>query len=69
MEAGLAYELVAARADLQAVITFVRDGGAEPAVRTLAGWRRQLVGEELLELLAGRRNLCVGPDGRVLVRS
>jgi ribonuclease D len=69
LEAGLAYELVAARADLQAVITAQRNGAPEPAVRTLAGWRRELVGEELLELLAGNRSLCVGPDGRVHVRS
>src|SRR3954449_736459 len=38
LEAGLAYELVAARADLQAVITSVRQGGPEPSVRTLTGW-------------------------------
>jgi ribonuclease D len=69
MDAGLAYELVAARADLQAVITSVRQGSPEPSVRTLTGWRRELVGAELLELLAGRRSLCIGPDGRVLVRS
>jgi ribonuclease D len=69
LEAGLAYELVAARADLQAVITSVRQGGPEPSVRTLTGWRRELVGAELLELLAGRRSLSIGPDGRVLVRS
>ena len=54
----LAYELLAARADLQ------RDrhracalGLDEPDVRTLQGWRRELVGAELLELLAGRRAL------------
>jgi len=69
MEAGLAYELVAARADLQAITTAVREGRPEPAVRTLAGWRRELVGGELLELLAGRRSLAVGPDRRVVVRS
>jgi ribonuclease D len=69
MEAGLAYELVAARADLQAVITARRQNAPEPEVRTLTGWRRELVGAELIELLAGRRSLCIGPDGRVLVRS
>jgi ribonuclease D len=31
------------------------------------GWRRELVGEELLELLAGRRTLGVGAGGRVEV--
>jgi ribonuclease D len=65
MEAGLAYELMAARADLQKIVTAVRDGTDEPAVRTLQGWRREVVGEELLELLAGRRTLRVGPDRHI----
>lgn len=65
MEAGLAYELIAARADLQKIVTAVRDGGDEPAVRTLHGWRREVVGEELLELLAGRRTLRVGADRHI----
>jgi ribonuclease D len=54
-EAGLAYELVASRADLTAIVTAQRAGNDEPDVRTLHGWRRDLVGAELLELLAGRR--------------
>jgi ribonuclease D len=66
-EAGLAYELIAARADLAPVVVAARRGKEEPDVRTLQGWRRQLVGEELLELLAGRRTLGVGEDGRVVV--
>jgi ribonuclease D len=36
-------------------------------VRTLRGWRRGLVGAELLELLAGRRTLSVGGGGRIQV--
>ena len=63
-EAGLAYELIAARADLAPIVVSVRRGDAEPDVRTLRGWRRELVGAELLELLAGRRRLGV-VDGRV----
>lgn len=59
-EAELAYELLAARADLQRIVSAVRLGLDEPDVRTLRGWRRQLVGAELLELLAGRRSLRVG---------
>ena len=54
-EAGLAYELIAARADLAPIVVAARRGRPEPDVRTLRGWRRELVGEELLELLAGRR--------------
>ncbi len=64
-EAGLAYELLAARADLQAIVAAVRAGGEEPDVRTLRGWRRELAGGELLELLGGRVSLAVnrGPAG------
>lgn len=57
-EADLAYELLAARADLQAVVVGERTG-APADVRTLRGWRRELVGEELLELLHGRVSLSV----------
>jgi ribonuclease D len=63
-EAGLAYELIAARADLAPVVVAARRGRPEPDVRTLRGWRRELVGAELLELLAGRRSLGV-VEGRV----
>jgi len=59
-EAGLAYELLAARADLQAIVTSVRVGAEPPDVRTLRGWRRELVGAELLELLDGQISLSVG---------
>ena len=65
--AGLAYELIAARADLSAVVVAARRGRPEPDVRTLRGWRRELVGEELLELLRGGRRLAVDPDGRVVI--
>jgi ribonuclease D len=65
-EANLAYELVAARADLQAIVTAWRSGGAEADVRTLRGWRRELVGAELLELLNGAVSLSVG-DGRLRI--
>ncbi len=59
-EAGLAYELLAARADLQAIVAAARTGGEEEAdVRTLRGWRRELAGAELLELLEGRVSLSV----------
>ena len=64
-EAGLAYELIAARADLTPIVVAARRGDPEPAVRTLKGWRRELVGAELLELLRGHRRLGVGDGGRV----
>jgi ribonuclease D len=62
-EAGLAYELLAARADLQAIVAARRSGG-EADVRTLRGWRRELVGAELLELLDGGVALSVDEAGR-----
>jgi len=67
-EAGLAYELIAARADLAPIVVAARRGRDEPDVRTLRGWRRELVGAELLELLQGRRSLSVGDGGRVVVQ-
>ncbi|MEA2320366.1 MAG: ribonuclease [Solirubrobacteraceae bacterium] len=66
-EAELAYELLAARADLQRIVTALRENREEPDVRTLQGWRRELVGAELLELLAGRRSLRIGPQRRIEV--
>jgi ribonuclease D len=68
-EAGLAYELIAARADLTPIVVSARRGDPEPDVRTLRGWRRELVGAELLELLTGRRRLSVGAGGRIEVDS
>ncbi len=58
-EAGLAYELLAARADLQAIVAAWRAGEDEAAVRTLRGWRRELAGAQLLELLDGQLSLSV----------
>ncbi len=68
-ESDLAYELIAARSDLQAIVAAARSdgvGGIESNVRTLHGWRRELVGAELLELLDGRVSLSVRA-GRLLV--
>jgi len=67
-EAGLAYELIASRAELDLIIAAARRGDPEPGVRTLSGWRRELVGADLRDLLAGRRALAVGPDGRLELR-
>jgi ribonuclease D len=67
LQAELAYELVAARADLERIVRAVRTGADEPEVRTLQGWRRELVGAELLELLRGRLALHLAPDRRLAV--
>lgn len=59
----LAPELIATRADLGRIVSSVRRGGAEPDdVKTLIGWRREIVGQELLDLLHGRTTLAVGDD-------
>ena len=63
-EAGLAYELLAARADLQAIVAAWLTGEQEADVRTLRGWRRELAGGELLALLDGEVALSV--EGRTL---
>jgi ribonuclease D len=67
IEAGLAYELVASRAELERIVTAARRGDPEPDVRALGGWRRELVGAELAELLEGRRAVTI-ERGRVAVR-
>jgi ribonuclease D len=61
LEAGLAYELIASRAELELIVGAMRRGEPEPAVRTLNGWRQELVGDDLRDLLAGRRGVAVGP--------
>jgi ribonuclease D len=66
-EAGLAYELIASKADLQAIVAARRLGEEEPDVRLLSGWRRELLGEEVLRLLAGDVSLSVG-DGALRVQ-
>ena len=66
LEAGVATDLISTQADVAAVVSAVRRGSGEPEVRTLAGWRRELVGDELLELLAGRRTVRID-DGRLAI--
>jgi ribonuclease D len=65
--AGLAYELIASRAELEMIIGAARRGGPEPAVRTLEGWRSELVGGDLRALLSGATALGVGTDGRLVL--
>ena len=63
LEARMATELIATQAELAALVGAVRSGASEPASRLLTGWRRELVGDELLELLAGRRRVGIGAGG------
>lgn len=69
LENDLAYELMAARADLQRIVLAVRDDKPLPEVRTLQGWRRELIGAELVALLNGDLALAMGPDRRIEVLS
>jgi ribonuclease D len=68
-EAGLAYELLASRAELEQIVGAARRSEPEPGVRALDGWRAELVGDDLRALLAGRAGLQVGEDGRLLLTS
>jgi ribonuclease D len=68
LEAGLAYELIASRAELELIVGAARRGEPEPQVRTLTGWREQLVGRDVRDLLAGRSSLGVGADRRLTLR-
>jgi ribonuclease D len=69
IEEGVAYELLATRAELQALVAAARTGAAEPGVRMLEGWRRELVGEEVLSLLAGERLLHVDDSGALRIEA
>jgi ribonuclease D len=68
-EAGLAYELIASRAELELIVNAARRAAPEPEVRTLEGWRSELIGDDLRALLGGSSALSVGPDRRLVLRS
>ncbi len=65
LEAGLAYELIASRVELELIVSAARRGEPEPDVRTLTGWRRELVGDDLRDLLAGDAAIVVGGNRRL----
>ena len=65
MDAGLAYELIASRSDLEQIISAARQSAPEPDVRTLSGWRRELVGSDLESLLSGNVAVAVGGSRRL----
>jgi ribonuclease D len=65
LQAGLAYELIASRAELEQIVGATRRREPEPSIRTLTGWRRELVGEDLRNLLDGRSAIAVGRDRRL----
>jgi ribonuclease D len=65
MEAGLAYELIASRSELEQIVSAARRGAPEPELRTLTGWRRELVGSDLHDLLEGRTAVGVADRSRL----
>jgi len=67
LEAGLAYELIASRNELELIVAATRRGQSEPDVRTLEGWRSELVGADLRDLLAGRKAISVGTGRRLVL--
>ncbi len=67
MEAGLAYELIASRSELEQIIAAARQSEPEPDVRTLNGWRRGFVGSDLEDLLSGRTAVAVGGGTRLVL--
>jgi ribonuclease D len=52
MDERVAVDLVSTQSDIAAVVSGLRRG-READVRTLSGWRRKIVGDELLRLLRG----------------
>ena len=68
MESGVAVELIATQSELATLVHSLRRGTDAGHVRVSSGWRGELVGDELRELVEGRRALSVGPDGALVVR-
>src|SRR5262245_51461942 len=67
MESGVAVELIATQAELSSLVGSLRRGEGAGHVRVANGWRRELVGDELKELVEGRRALSVDPEGGLRV--
>jgi ribonuclease D len=63
-EASIAARFVATRRDIDELIAWwlVGDHAREPEVPLLHGWRRDLVGADLLEWLQGKTAVVVDPD-------
>jgi ribonuclease D len=66
-ESKVATELIATQSELAALVASVRRDEDGTRVRALRGWRRELVGEELEALIAGRLQVRVDDKGRLEV--
>jgi ribonuclease D len=69
VQEGVAVELIATQPELSTLVSALRRGEDGDHVRVVNGWRRELVGGELIELAEGRLALSVGADGALLVNS
>jgi ribonuclease D len=67
MDGGVAVELIATQSELAELVAAARRGEDGRGLRVTDGWRHELVGRELLELLAGRRTLSVEAGGGLRV--
>jgi ribonuclease D len=65
VESGIAAQLIATQSELASLVAAVSREDAVGDLPVMNGWRRELVGEELLALLGGRLAVRVG-DGRRL---
>jgi len=63
----VAVELIATQAELAALVSALRRGEDGNEVRAARGWRRELVGAELGELVAGRLALSADEGGGLRV--
>ncbi len=66
-EAGIATELIATQSELVSLVAAVRAGEDGDGIRALGGWRRELVGGELCDLVQGRLALSVSAEGSLFV--
>jgi len=66
-EAGIATELIATQSELTGLVASVLHDDEAEHVRALSGWRYELVGSELCDLVRGRISLSVASDGTLAV--
>jgi ribonuclease D len=63
MEEGVAVELIATQSELSALVSALRRGEDGDDVRAAHGWRRELVGNQVRDLVAGRLALSAAENG------
>ncbi len=66
-EGKVATELIATQSELSALVSAIKRGEDGDGIRALHGWRRELVGEELIALVDGQLAISVAPTGSLQV--